>query len=290
MMELMDIELSNLEKMMYPKIGVKKKDVIKYYIKIAPKILRFLEGRAIVMKRFPDGIDKPGFYEKNAPPNTPQWVETFTRYSKTAKRDINYIVCNNLNTLIWLANMATLEINITLSTTSAYEKPDLILFDIDPEPPANFNDALEVARLLKESLDELHLVSYVKTSGKKGLHVVVPITRRYTFKQTREFARTIGKYLSKKSDLIVSEFSQSRKPGTVFIDYLQNSPGKTMISPYSLRAEENATVSTPLEWRELKKGLSPKKFNIFTVVKRKREPWRNLMENKQTPRGEVRDG
>jgi bifunctional non-homologous end joining protein LigD len=241
-----------------------------------------LEGRAIVMKRFPDGIDKLGFYEKNAPPNTPRWVETFTRYSKTAKRDINYIICNNLNTLIWLANMATLEINITLSMTSAYEKPDLILFDIDPEPPADFNDTIEAAHLLKESLDELHLVSYVKTSGKKGLHVVIPITQRYTFKQTRKFAYTVGKYLSKESELIVSEFSQSRRPGTVFIDYLQNSPGKTMICPYSLRAEKNATVSTPLEWRELKKGLSPKKFNIFTVVKRKKEPWRNLMEKRQT--------
>lgn len=280
--ELTKVSFTNLEKVLYPELGLEKSRVIKYYISIAPRMLKFLENRAIVMNRYPDGIDREGFYEKDAPMGIPAWVKTFNKYSQTAQREINYIVCNDLDTLIWLANLAALEINITLSTIDKYDTPDLLLFDIDPEPPCSFDDVIDVALLLKEKLDELNFKSFVKTSGKKGLHVVLPIIKGYSFKQTREFVHQFGKFLARESELVVSEFRNSRDPGTIFIDYLQNTRGKTMIAPYSLRAQAKATVSAPLEWKELKKGLRPLEFNIFTILKRKNDPWERLLENKQS--------
>jgi DNA ligase D-like protein (predicted 3'-phosphoesterase) len=164
----------------------------------------------------------------------------------------------------------------------SYEKPDIVLFDIDPEPPADIEDAIHVALLLKEKLDLLDLKSYVKTTGKKGLHVVVPVVPNYTFKQTRAFVHEIGKLLAKESALVVSEFSQSRDPETVYVDYTQNTHFKTMICPYSLRANEHAAVSTPLEWGEIEKGVRPQDFNIFSVLKRDQNPWEDLLRHKQT--------
>jgi len=279
--ELTKVSFTNLEKILYPELGLKKSRVIEYYIRIAPRMLGFLKNRVIVMNRYPDGIDNEGFYEKDAPMGIPAWVKTFKKYSETAQRDINYIVCNDLDTLIWMANLAAIEINITLSTIDNYDKPDLVFFDIDPEPPCSFDDVIDIALSLKEKLDELNFRSFVKTSGKKGLHVVLPVIKSYNFKQTREFVHQFGKFLARESDLVVSEFRNSRDPGTIFIDYLQNTRGKTMIAPYSLRAQAKATVSTPLEWKELKKGLRPEEFNIFTVLKRKNDPWEELLENKQ---------
>lgn len=280
--DLTRVKFTNLEKVLYPSLGVTKKQVIEYYLKMAPLILPFLLDRAITMYRFPDGVDREGFYEKDAPKGKPFWVKTSRRYSETAKRDVEYIVCNDATTLAWLANLATLEINMPLARTYSYEKPDLVLFDIDPEPPADIEDAIHVALLLKEKLNLLGLKSFVKTSGKKGLHVVSPIVPDYTFRQTRAFVHQMGKFLTKESALVVSEFSQGRVRGTVFVDYAQNTRFKTMICPYSLRANEYATVSTPLEWREVEKGVRPEEFNIFSVLKREIHPWKDLFQQKQT--------
>jgi len=278
---LTKVEFTNLNKILFRQLGISKAQIIEYYIRMAPKMLDLLVDRPAVLTRFPDGIDKEGFYEKDAPLGTPSWVKTFKRYSETARRNINYILCNDLDTLIWLANLATLEIHVTLSSKDSFESPDLVLFDIDPEPPANFTDAISVALMIKEKLDDLGLSSYVKTSGKKGLHIVIPVIRRYTFRHTREFVHQLGKQLAKESRLVVSEFSRSKDAGTVFIDYLQNSHGRTMICPYSLRANSQATVSTPLEWKDVNKGLKPKEFNLSKVVKIEKNPWRGLLENRQ---------
>ncbi|UCE95887.1 MAG: non-homologous end-joining DNA ligase [Candidatus Bathyarchaeota archaeon] len=276
------VKFTNLQKILYPELGIRKYQVIEYYIKIAPRMLDFLADRAISLYRFPDGIGKEGFYGKDAPKGKPLWVRTYRRHSETATRDVEYIVCNDVETLAWLANLAALEINIPLSRISSLEKPDLVFFDIDPEPPANFDDAIGAALLLKEKLDLLGLKSYIQTSGKKGFHVVLPIFQKYTFRQTRAFVHQMGKFLSKESDLIMSEFRQTKVPGTVYIDYMQNIRFKTMICPYSLRAQEQATIATPLEWREVKRGLRPEKFNIFNVLERKNDPWSGLFEQKQT--------
>jgi bifunctional non-homologous end joining protein LigD len=183
-----------------------------------------------------------------------------------------------LDTLIWLANLASLEIHMPFSKINTLDKPDLLFFDIDPEPPATLSDAAEVAVLLKDKLFDLGLTPFVKTSGKKGLHVVIPIVPEHTFEEARAFVHKIGIDLAKESDIVVSEFKDTKKPGKVFADYLQNSPLRTMVVPYSLRPTPQASVSTPLEWTEIKKGINPSDFTIFSVVERKLDPWKNIFE------------
>ena len=220
------------------------------------------------------------FYAKNAPEGTPSWVKTARIYSETAKRDVDYILCNDLDTLIWLANLAALEIHMPFSRFKSREFPDFLFFDIDPEPPATIDDAVNVSLSLKEKLDAQGLKPYIKTSGKKGLHVVVPIFPNHSFEKTRAFVHKIGIELAKENPIVVSEFRDTKKPGKVFVDYLQNSLGRTMVVPYSLRATPEASVSAPLEWSEVKKGLNPSEFNIFSVVKRKSDPWNGILNER----------
>ena len=280
--ELTKVDLKNLDKIFYSQIKVTKGQVVEYYIRMAPKILSVIADRPLVLTRYPDGIDgsEMSFFEKNAPQGTPQWVKTKTIYSTTSKRDIHYIVCNDLDTLIWLANLAALEIHMPFSKIDALDKPDLLFFDIDPEPPATLSDAAEVALVLKEKLCDLGLTPFIKTSGKKGLHVVIPIIPEHTFEQTRAFVHKIGIDIAKECDIVVSEFKDTKKPGKVFADYLQNSPLRTMVIPYSLRPTPQATVSTPLEWREVKRGINPYDYNIFSTIKRNVNPWKNIFEKR----------
>jgi DNA ligase D-like protein (predicted polymerase) len=175
--ELTKVKFTNLDKTFYPKINITKGKVIEYYIKMAPKILPIIKDRPLVLTRYPDGIngDKFGFFEKDAPQGTPEWVRIRTIYSPASKRDVHYVVCNDLDTLIWLANLAALEIHMPFSKVSDLDKPDLLFFDVDPELPATLSDAAEVSILLRDKLLDLGLTPFVKTSGKKGLHVVIPI-------------------------------------------------------------------------------------------------------------------
>jgi bifunctional non-homologous end joining protein LigD len=262
-------------------MSVTKKEVIMYYIRVAPFMLPFLSDRAITMHRYPGGTGGEDFYEKDAPQGTPGFVTIFTHYSETADRDVNFVVCNNLDTLIWLANLASLELHITLSKTGSYESPDLLFFDIDPEPPLGFDDVIEVSLIVRKRLEDAGLVAFAKTSGKKGLHIVVPLSAGHRFAVVREFAHRIGREIAKDTSRVVSEFPRSRDPGTIFIDYLQNAQGKTMVAPYSLRGTPTATVSMPLRWDELKRGVRAEDFNIKTVISKKEEPWRAIFDTKQ---------
>jgi bifunctional non-homologous end joining protein LigD len=274
--DLTRVEFTNLGKILYPEPKISKGQVIEYYVRIAPKLLGLLEDRPLVMTRFPDGVDREGFYEKDAPLGTPSWVETYRRYSRSSQRELSYVVCNNLDTLVWLANLAAIEIHMTLSRVGSYESPDLVLFDVDPKAPFGFDEAVKVALFLKESLDELALRSFVKTSGKKGLHVVVPVIAGYTYEQTRSFVHRVAQDLAKKSEMVVSEFVDARKPGVVFIDYRQNSEGRTMVCPYSLRATPEATVSAPLSWSSFGKKIKPSDFTLLTLIKKEDNPWKEL--------------
>jgi bifunctional non-homologous end joining protein LigD len=273
------VSVTNLNRVLYPEIPTAKRDVIEYYIRTAPRILPFLEGRQLVMQRFPDGVGRPGFFEKDAPLGTPDFVKLFTTYSHTAEREIRYIVCDNPDTLVWLANLAALELNIMLSRNDATAAPDMLLFDLDPEPPAGFQEATVAALLLLEVLEELGLPSFPKTSGKKGIHVVIPLVREYQFEKTRNFVHAVGILLAKRSPIIVSELAQTNDPGTVFIDYLQNTEGKTMISPYSLRATPKGTISMPLSWKEVRAGVSPEDFTILTASSRREDPWKGFFDS-----------
>jgi len=276
------VRLTRLDKVLYPKAHVTKGEVLTYYIRVAPFMLPFLHNRPLTMHRFPEGVEKEGFFEKDAPAGTPEYVEIFTRWSETAERDVHFVLCNNLDTLVWIANLASLEIHTTLSTTASYESPDLLLFEIDPEPPRGFDDVIDVALVVREQLDSRGLRSYIKTSGKKGVHIVVPIVSGYRFSVVREFAHGIGKVIARETPHVVSEFPRSRDAGTVFIDFLQNAHGKTMAAPYSLRATPGASVSTPLRWEELRRGVRPEDFNIKTVLSRHEDPWRDILDDRQT--------
>jgi bifunctional non-homologous end joining protein LigD len=280
--DLTKVDLKNLDKIFYPKNQITKGQVIEYYIRLAPKMLPIIADRPLVLTRYPDGVEgeTQSFFEKNAPGGTPSWVKIKTIYSLASKRDVNYIVCNDLDTLIWLANLAALEIHMPFSKIDNLTKPDLLFFDVDPEPPATLSDAAEVALMLKDKLLDLGLTPYVKTSGKKGLHVVIPIVPEHPFEKTRSFVHEVGVELAKESDIVVSEFKDTKKPGKVFADYLQNSPMRTMVIPYSLRPTSDATVSTPLEWSEVKKGINPSNYNIFSVVKRSSNPWKDIFEKR----------
>ena len=283
--KLTKVKLKNLDKCFYPDAEVTKAQVIEYYVTLAPKILPVIKDRPLVLTRYPDGIKdsqlgKTSFFEKNAPEGTPTWVNVYPIYSPTSKRDVKYIICNDLDTLIWLANLAALEIHMPFSTIHEINKPDLLFFDVDPEPPANLSDATEVALQLKDKLHSLGLTPFIKTSGKKGLHVVIPIEPEHSFEATRAFVHQIGIELAKNSDLIVSEFKDTKKRGKVFTDYLQNSPMRTMVIPYSLRPTPEATVSTPLEWSEVQKGLNPTDYSLFSVSKRTSNPWKEIFRRR----------
>jgi bifunctional non-homologous end joining protein LigD len=281
MEHLTKAKFTHLNKLLYPQLQVTKHQFIEYVIKMAPRMLPFLRDRPLVVTRYPEGVTAQGFYAKNVPEGAPSWVQTVNLYSKSAKRDTNYIVCNDFDTLLWLANLDALEIHIPLSSVDSLETPDFAFFDIDPEPPATFQDAASAALLLHEKLEELGLVAYVKTSGKKGLHVLLPVVGTYSFSQTRNLVHALGKLLAKDSDLIVSEFSDTKKPAKVFIDYVQNGEGRTLICPYSLRVTPEATASAPVEWAELKKGIKPADFTIFSVPLLKTDPWKDIFSHPQ---------
>jgi bifunctional non-homologous end joining protein LigD len=283
--DLTRVNLTNLGREMYPALHVTKQEVITYYIRMAPRILPFVRGRPLTMHRYPSGVGGEDFYEKDAPQGTPDFVDIFARYSKTADREVHFVLCNNLDTLIWLANLASLELHVTLSSAATYDSPDLLLFDIDPEPPLSFDDTIDVAHVVHERLEETGMRSYVKTSGKKGLHIVVPLKAGHRFEEVRTYAHSLGKKIARDTPGVVSEFPHSQDPGTIFIDYLQNAHGKTMAAPYSLRATDRATVSAPLTWEELKRGVRPEDFNIRTMIsgsKGSNDPWRDIFDNRQT--------
>jgi bifunctional non-homologous end joining protein LigD len=279
--DLTRVHLTNLDKVLYPAEHVTKQEVLTYYVRMAPRILPFVRDRPLTMHRFPEGVGGEEFYEKDTPRGTPDYVEIFTRYSETADRDVHFVLCNNLDTLIWLANLASLEVHVTLSNIAAYESPDLLLFDIDPEPPLTFDDVIDVSHVVRETLDNEGIRSFVKTSGKKGVHIVVPIVSGYRFGEVRDFAHRVGKTIAKDTPLVVYEFPRSRDPGTIFIDYLQNAHGKTMAAPYSLRATPGATVSAPLRWEELRRGVRAEDFNIRTVIPGNENPWGNMFDARQ---------
>jgi bifunctional non-homologous end joining protein LigD len=280
--DLTRVRLTNLDRVMYPAVSVTKQDVITYYIRMAPRILPFLRNRPLTLHRFPGGVEGEAFYEKDAPQGAPDYVEIFTHPDKTADRDLHYVLCNNLDTLIWLANLASLELHAALSASVSYDSPDLLLFDIDPEPPLTFDNVIDVARIVREHLENAGIRSFVKTSGKKGIHIVVPLSGGHRFEEVRAFAHAIGKTIARDSSLVVAEFARSRDPGTIFIDYLQNARGKTMAAPYSLRATPGATVSAPLSWENLRRGIHPEDFNIRTMLFGSEDPWRDIFDTRQT--------
>jgi bifunctional non-homologous end joining protein LigD len=251
------LSLSNLDKLMYPEAGFTKGHVIEYYTRIAPVLLGHLRDRPLTLKRYPDGVQGPHFYEKQCPSHRPDWVRT-TLVESSRARDgkINFCLSDDLPTLVWLANLADLELHTSLATATDYSRPTVIAFDLDPGPPATIVECCEVALELRTVFDHLGMEAFPKTSGSKGMQVYVPLNTPVGYEQTSGFARGLAQLLERRrQELVVSDMKKSLRKGKVLVDWSQNTQHKTTVCVYSLRARERPTVSTPVTWEEVRDCL-----------------------------------
>lgn len=249
-----DVPVSNLQKVLYPEAGFTKGDVVRYYIDVAPVLLPHLKDRALTMKRYPDGVGKFFFYEKNCPTYRPKWVSTAPVFSHGRGATMNYCLANNLASLVWMANLADLELHTSLAHKSKLDRPTTMVFDLDPGEGTNALQCAQVAFWLKEKFAALKLEAFPKTSGSKGVQVYVPLNTAATFAATKALARQLGDTLvAEHPDTVVTKMSKALRKNKVLIDWSQNDAYKTTVSVYSLRATSRPQVSTPLTWKELKK-------------------------------------
>jgi bifunctional non-homologous end joining protein LigD len=246
------LEVSNLDKVLYPKAGFTKGQVIDYFIRISPVLLPHLKNRPLTLKRYPEGVESEFFYEKRCPPHRPNWVNTAPVWSEGNQKTIHFCVANDLPTLVWAANLADLELHTSLSRHPKIHSPTMVVFDLDPGLPADIVQCAEVAFWLKAKLDKLGLESFPKTSGSKGLQIYIPLNTPTTYDATKTFAKSMAELLEREyPDAIVSKMAKNLRIGKVFVDWSQNDDHKTTICVYSLRAKERPTVSTPVTWAEV---------------------------------------
>jgi bifunctional non-homologous end joining protein LigD len=249
-----EVPLSNLQKVLYPESGFTKGDVVDYYMAIGPVLLPHLKDRALTMKRYPDGVGKFFFYEKNCPDYRPKWVRTAPVYSHGRGATMNYCLANNLASLVWMANLADLELHTSLALKSKLTRPTAMVFDLDPGEGTHAIHCAQVAFWLKEKLAALKLEAFPKTSGSKGVQIYVPLNTPVTFDATKALARELGDALVvEHPDAVVTKMLKSLRKNKVMIDWSQNDEHKTTVSVYSLRATPKPQVSTPLTWAELRK-------------------------------------
>jgi bifunctional non-homologous end joining protein LigD len=258
------LKLSNLEKVLYPATGFSKQQVIDYYVRIAPAILPHLAGRALTRKRYPNGVDEEFFYEKNAPMHRPEWVKTAPIWSEGNRRTVHYILCNDVPTLVWLANLAAIELHPSLAMATDITCPTMMVFDLDPGQPANIVQCCQVGLWLREIFEHFDLQSFPKTSGSKGLQIYVPLNTPTNFDTTKTFAHALAQLLEQQHpEMVVSDMRKSLRTGKVLVDWSQNDEHKTTIAIYSLRARERPTVSTPVSWEEVEKTLKKKDADLL---------------------------
>jgi bifunctional non-homologous end joining protein LigD len=259
------VKLSNLDKVLYPEVGFAKRDVIDYFARIAPAVLPHVRGRALTLKRYPNGVDTQFFYEKNAPSHRPDWVETARVGS------IDYVLAEDEPTLVWLANLADLELHTSLALAATPERPTVVAFDLDPGPPATVVECCRVAELLRGMFEGLGLECFAKTSGSKGMQVYLPLNSEATFAHTKGFSKAVAELLAREEPgLVVARQTKSARAGKVLVDWGQNDVNKTTINVYSLRAMPRPTVSTPLTWDEVRAAKKPEDltFEAADVLRR----------------------
>lgn len=263
-----EIPLSNLKKVFWKDEKYTKGDLIEYYRTIAPWLLPYLKDRPVVMTRFPDGIDGKSFYQKDAPEFAPDWIRTYPIWSTDTERDINYFVCDDVDALVYLANLGTIPLHIWMSRVGSLEQPDWCVIDLDPKD-APFSDVIRCAQVLHRICDEIGLPNYVKTTGKTGLHIMIPLGRQMTYEQSRFIgellARLVIKELGKAATIVRSINKRGEK---VYIDFLQNRHGQLIVAPFSVRPLPGATVSMPLVWDEVNDSLDPRNYTIKNALAR----------------------
>jgi bifunctional non-homologous end joining protein LigD len=268
------VPVSNLGKVFYPQTGFTKAQVIDYYIRISPVLLPHLKNRPLTLKRYPDGVAGGFFYEKRCPPHRPVWIETAPVWSDRHEAKIHYCLANDLPSIVWAANLGDLELHTFLARANDVQCPTMLVFDLDPGAPATILQCAQVSFWLKEKLDGLGLESFPKTSGSKGLQVYVPLNTPTTYEITKPLARSLAEQLEREHpELVVSKMAKNLRAGKVLVDWSQNDEHKTTVCVYSLRAKDRPTVSTPVEWDEVKIALKKKSadslsFTSEAVLKR----------------------
>jgi len=253
-----ELKLTNLDKVLYPKAGFAKGEMVEYYAKVGPTLVPHLNGRAVTLRRFPEGVDDldSAFFEKRCPKHRPKWVKTAAVRAGPNAGTIDFCVCDSLPTLIWMAQLAAIELHPSLSISRAPNRPTTLAFDLDPGPPADIVQCCEVAVRLRDLFSHFGLESFPKTSGSKGMQVYVPLNVKTSYEETKPMAKAIAQLLEKQTpDKVVSKMKKVERKGKVLVDWSQNHRSKTTIAVYSLRARERPTVSTPITWEEVETAL-----------------------------------
>lgn len=251
------LQLSNLNKVYYPASGFTKAQVIDYYVQIAPALLPHLAGRPVTLKRYPGGVDGAYFYQKECPEYRPSWLDTAPVYSGSNERNVNFCLVNDLPSLVWVVNTAAIELHTSLSLGEDPATPSMMVFDLDPGPPASILECAQVALWLRQAFAGQGLQSFPKTSGSKGLQVYVPLNTAVAYDQTKSFAHAQARLLEEQHpDLVVSKMTKSLRQGKVLVDWSQNDHHKTTVCVYSLRARERPTASTPVQWPEVEAAVA----------------------------------
>ncbi|HSX12445.1 MAG TPA: non-homologous end-joining DNA ligase [Rhabdochlamydiaceae bacterium] len=275
----MKVVITHPDKLLFPKSKIKKQELADYYRTVSKWMLPLIKDRPISMKRYPQGIAKIGFFQKNVPEGHPAWIKT-VRVGREGKESIQMLLCNELPTLLWLANQNCITPHIWLSRIDKPHTPDRLIFDLDPPPKGGFQAVAHGAFALKEILEKkLKLKTFVNVTGSKGVHIVVPIKREYDFDKVRSFARAIASYLAKKEpNKFTTEVRKEKRRGRVYIDVVRNAFGQTVVAPYAVRALEGASVAAPISWEELKnRSLKSNSFTIRNIKSRLRKnPWASL--------------
>jgi bifunctional non-homologous end joining protein LigD len=275
------VKLTNLQKMFWPDLGITKRDLIQYYIDVAPALLPHLKDRAMVMKRYPNGAAGDFFFMKRSPKPRPDWIE-ICNIRHSSGNIIDFPMIQDLASLMWVINLGCIDLNQWYARCDDVDRPDYLHFDLDPVPGASFETVVEGAFLVREGLDSLKIPNYVKTTGSKGIHIYVPIQRGPTQKQVWTFAKEFALAVASHSpELLTAVYQVSKRPkGRVLVDYNQNAWGRTLASIYSIRPRPLAPVSTPVKWKELERGLKIEDFRIDNVparVRRLGDLWEPLL-------------
>ncbi|MGA9538381.1 MAG: non-homologous end-joining DNA ligase [Desulfobacterales bacterium] len=277
------IELSNRDKVLFPEDDITKGDLIDYYHRMADRILPYLEERPVMLQRFPDGIAETGFYQKQVSGYFPDWITKVTVGLKDRDEVRSMVVCNDAATLVYLANQACITLHAWLSRRASLDRPDRMIFDLDPATD-DFAAVREAARHLREVIEHVGLTPYVMTTGSKGLHVAVPLKPGASFEAVRDFARKLATYVADQhADRYTVEPRKEKREQRLFLDYLRNGYGQTVVVPYAIRAKAGAAIATPLDWEELSdSSLRSNRYtlrNIFRRLGQKDDPWADMGRN-----------
>lgn len=264
------VELTNTGKLYWPDEGITKGELLAYYESMHKFILPYLRKRPMSLKRNPNGVNDQGFYHKDAGDIAPDWMETADIHAESTNKIISYLVCNDLNSLLFIANLGCIEMNPWNSTVTRLDKPDYMVMDIDPSEKNSFEEVVDTALVIRDVCERAGISTYCKTSGASGLHVYIPCNKKYDYDTVRDLARIIATLVQEQlpGTTTLERSLSKRKKNQIYVDFLQNSRGQTLASAYSARPRPGATVSTPLEWKEVKHGLHPSMFTIKNIRKR----------------------